>query len=139
MKNLNKAALLSLVALTLIAAPSAWAADRMKSGQWEMTTTARGKAHTSTHCVAPQEVKDINGTPAELRAFIEKTTTAAHCTVQNFKTQGDTVSYTTACMGLSSDSTTSYHGDSYEMVITSKGASKSETRQVKARRLGACP
>jgi hypothetical protein len=140
MKRLNRSTLLSLAALLLlIAASSAWAAERMKSGQWEMTTMDGSRSRTATHCVTPEELKVANGTPAELRADIERITKAANCTVQNFKMQGDTVSYTSACKGTSTDSTTTYHGDSFEMTMSSKSAARSTTRQVKARRLGACP
>jgi hypothetical protein len=107
MKKLNRSTLLSLAALLLLAAaPSAWAAERMKSGQWEMTTMDGSRSRTATHCVTPEELKAANGTPAELRAYIEQGTKAANCTVQNFKVQGDTVSYTSACKGTSTDSTT---------------------------------
>jgi hypothetical protein len=140
MKKLNRSTLLSLAGfLLLIAAPSAWAAERMKSGQWEMTTMDGSRSRTATHCVTPEELKAANGTPAELRAYIEQGTKAANCTVQNFKIEGNTVSYTSACKGTSTDSTTTYHGDSFEMTMASKSAARSTTRQVKARRLGACP
>jgi hypothetical protein len=135
----KRSILLSLAALLLLATPSAWGAERMKGGQWEMTTLVRGHSQTSTHCVTPEELKAVNGTPAELRAFIEETTKAAHCTVENLKMEGNTVSFTSACGKTSVDSTTTYHGDHYEMVMNSKGGAGSTARQVKARRLGACP
>jgi len=138
MKNVHAVAVLSLVTLMLIAAPTALASERMKSGQWEATFEGNDQSRTSTQCVTAQEVKAINGTPAEVREGIEKTTTAANCTFQNFKMDGDTVSYTTACAGTSVDTTTSYHGDSYEMVMLSKGVAGAQTRRVKARRLGPC-
>jgi len=139
MKNLNGFILLSLAALLLLATPAAWGAERMQSGQWEMTSLVRGHSQTSTHCVTPQEAKAVNGTPADLRAFIEETTQAAHCKVENLKMAGDTVSYTTACAKTSIDSTTTYHGDHFEMVMNTQGGGDSAKRQVKARRLGACP
>jgi Protein of unknown function (DUF3617) len=126
-------------ALLLLATSSAWGAERMKGGQWEMTSLVRGHSQTSAHCVTPEELKAVNGTPAEFRAFIEKTTTAAHCKVENLKMEGDTVSYTTACAKTSIDSTTTYHGDHFEMVMETQGGGDSANRQVKARRLGTCP
>jgi hypothetical protein len=53
--------------------------------------------------------------------------------------EGDTVSYTTACAKTSIDSTTTYHGDHFEMVMETQGGGDGATRQVKARRLGTCP
>ena len=139
MTPVKRSILLSLAVLLLLATPSAWGAERMKSGQWEMTSLVRGHSQTSTHCVTPEELKAVNGTPAEFRAFLEESTKAAHCKVENLKMEGNTVSYTTACAKTSIDSTTTYHGDHFEMVMDTKGGADSATRQVKARRLGACP
>ena len=139
MTSVKRSTLLSLAALLLLATPSAWGAERMQGGQWEMTSLVRGHSQTSTHCVTSDELKAVNGTPAEFRAFIEGTTTAAHCKVENLKMEGNTVSFTTACAKTSIDSTTTYHGDHYEMVMNTKGGGDSATRQVKAHRLGACP
>jgi hypothetical protein len=139
MTPVKRSILLSLAALLLLATPSAWGAERMKDGQWEMTSLVRGHSQTSTHCVTPEELKAVNGTPAEFRAFIEGTTKAAHCTVENLKMEGNTVSYTSTCAKISTDSTTTYHGDHFEMVMDTKGGAHSATRQIKARRLGACP
>ncbi len=139
MKNLTGLTLPSLAALLLLATPAAWGAERMQAGQWEMTSLVRGHSQTSTHCVTAQEAKAVNGTPADFRAFIEETTQAAHCKVENLKMEGNTVSYITACAQASIDSTTTYHGDHFELVMNTKGGGDSAKRQVKAHRLGACP
>ncbi len=139
MTPVKRSILLSLAALLLLATPSAWGAERMKGGQWEMTSLVRGHSQTSAHCVTPEELKAVNGTPGEFRAYIEKGTKAAHCTVENLKMEGNTVSYTSACGKTSIDSTTTYHGDHFEMVMNTKGGADSMARQVKARWLGACP
>ena len=135
MKTLNITALLSMVVASLVASPVAWSAERMKSGKWEMTNSGRGSTRVSTACVTPQSANDVNGTPAEVRAYVEKTSAAASCTVQNFKVQGDSISYSMTCRGVPMDSTTIYHGDAYEMTMSSKGA---ETGRVAAKRVGAC-
>jgi hypothetical protein len=139
MKNLHGLTLLSLAALLQFAIPSAWGAERMQVGQREMTSLVRGHSQTSTHCVTAQEAKAVNGSPAELRAFLEETTQAAHCKVANLKMEGNTVSFTTACATTSVDSTTIYNGDHFEVVMNTKGGGDSAMRTVKARRLGACP
>ena len=139
MKRLNAVTLLCLVIPILVASPAALSAERMKSGKWEMTPTGGGPSHSSTQCITPQYVADMNGTPAELRAFVEKTSVAAKCTVQNFKMQGDTVSYALVCAGTTMDTTTVYHGDSYEVVMTSTAAGRApKTSRVTAKRVGAC-
>jgi hypothetical protein len=139
MTSMQRSILPSLAVLLLLATAPAWGAERMKGGQWEMTSLVRGHSQTSTHCVTPDELKAVNGTPAEFRAFIEETTQAAQCRVENLKMEGNMVSFTTACAKTSVDSTTTYHGDHFEMVMYTKGGVDSSARQVKARWLGACP
>jgi Zn/Cd-binding protein ZinT len=139
MTSMQRSILPSLAALLLLATVPAWGAERMKGGQWESTAVVRGHSRTSTHCVTPGELKAVNGTSAEFRAYIEETTKAAKCKVENLKIDGNTVSFTTACAKTSVDSTTTYHGDHLETVMNTKGGSDSVTRQVKARWLGACP
>lgn len=115
------------------------AAERMKSGQWEVSVTESGQTHVSTQCDSPEKVAGTNGTAAEVRASLEKSAASLHCTIQGFKLEGDTISYTYACPGRSTTSTTSYHGDTYESEVTSKSGGREDTRQIKGRRLGACP
>ena len=138
MKNLTGFILLPLAALLLLATPAAWGAERMQPGQWEMTSLVRGHSQTSTHCVGAQEAKAVNGSPADMRAFLVETTKASHCKVENLKMEGDTVSFTTVCAKTSLDSTTTYHGDHFEVVMNTKEGGDSALRTVKARRLGAC-
>ncbi|MEO8925503.1 MAG: DUF3617 family protein [Caldimonas sp.] len=139
MKHLKTVILFGLAAASVLCAPSVQAADRMKSGLWEMTSTNGGAAHTGSTCAAPDTVKLINGTPSELRAFVESTNAQAKCRVQNYKLDGDVESYTAVCGGSSTDITTTYHGDSYKMVMTTKGDAGVSTSQIQARRLGPCP
>ena len=138
MKKFNVVTLFSLLVPFLVTSPTALSAERMKSGKWEMTSEGR-RARANTECVTTQSSADINGSPAQMRAFVEKSSIAAKCKVENFKMQGDTISNTMACTGASMDTTTSYHGDSYEIVMISKVAgSAPETSRVTAKRVGAC-
>ena len=135
MKTLNIVTRLSLVVAIFVASPAAWSAERMKSGKWEMTNSGGGSSRASSACVTPQSANDVNGTPAEVRTYVEKTAAATNCTVQDFKVQGDTISYSMTCRGVPMESTTKYHGDAYEMTMFSKGA---ETGRVTAKWVGAC-
>jgi len=112
----------------------------MKSGQWEVSSTDdSGHTATNTHCDTPEQVKITNGSPEEIRASLEKSATSLHCTIQNFKLDNNTVSYTYARPNRSTDSKTAYHsGDSYETTVTTKIDGKERTSQIKARRLGDC-
>ena len=131
MKTQNLLTVLSLAFAILVASPATWSAERMKSGKWEM----RGQSHTSTECVTTQSANEVNGTPAEMRAFVEKSSAAANCTVQNYSVKGDTIFYVMTCSGIPMEVTTIYHGDAYEMTMSSKGA---ETIRIAAKRVGAC-
>ncbi len=138
MKNFHAVALLSFVPLVLIAVSSLLAADRMKSGQWEVAVTDNGHTASNTHCDTPEQVKVANGSPEEIRASLEKSATSLHCTLQGFKLENDAISYTYECPGRSTESKTSYHGDSFETVVLSKVGGQEHTRQIKGRRLGEC-
>src|ERR1700730_9014391 len=74
--------------------PSFVAAERMKSGHWEISITETGQAHTKTHCDLPKQVKGANGTPEEARASLEKSATTLHCAIRGLKMENDTISYT---------------------------------------------
>ena len=133
MKTLNIINLLSLAFTLIVASPATWSAERMKSGKWEMTK--KGQSQLSTECVTTQQANDVNGTPAEMRAFVEKSSAAANCTIQNFSIKGDTIAYGMTCGGVTTEITTIYHGDAYEMTMSSKGT---ETIRMTAKRIGAC-
>ena len=136
-----KMAILVLLSVPLVANLSrpVFAADRMKAGMWEVTTTEAGKSQVNTHCVPPDQAKGSNGTEQEVRAALDTSAAGLHCTIQDFALKGDTISYTYACPNRSTTSSTTYHGDTYESAVTSKASTGSHTRQIKGRRLGDCP
>ncbi|HMH05519.1 MAG TPA: hypothetical protein VK579_02445 [Terriglobales bacterium] len=53
--------------------------------------------------------------------------------------QSDAISYTYVRPGRSTLSETSYHGDTYEIVVTWKLGGQEHRRQIRGRRLGECP
>jgi hypothetical protein len=136
--KLNFAILSSLATLLAISAPSAQAQERMKSGQWEVTITSEGKSSTNAHCIPPDQVRMGNGSSEQIRTTMEKGAAAIHCNLQDFKVDGDSISYTYACPASTTKSKTTYHGNSYESEIVSIRAGKEQTRQIKGRRLGDC-
>jgi|SRR5450759_1829284 Protein of unknown function (DUF3617) len=131
-------ALLAVIGLTLTVAPLS-AADRMKTGQWEFTsTTPKGETHTFKHCVTPDETGGVNGDTRSARAHVAKR--AVGCTITYYKVDGNTVSYTMICGPKTTRSTTTYHGDTFEADMTTKVEGEAEiVTHVKARRLGPCP
>ncbi len=127
---------IGLVALTL--APSLSAQERFRPGNWEIVFTG-DNPHTSTTCFTAAMMQGINGTPAEVRADTEKTAAKRKYTVENYKFDGTTLSYTAVGADRTFVNTASYHGDTFESVIVTKAGGKESTTRQKGRRLGNCP
>jgi hypothetical protein len=86
MKTMNAVVLPVLFALALIAVPSIQAADRMRSGQWEVSVVDSGHTATHTHCDTPEEVRTVNGGAEQIRGSLEKGAASLHCTLEDFQT-----------------------------------------------------
>jgi hypothetical protein len=139
MKRLNTIAVVSTIAVAFAAASPLLAQDRIRPGQYEITTTKNGRTTVVPHCFTAADAKSSNGDAQSLKERIEKSAAARKCTTTDFKLVGDVVSFTTTCSGVSVSSTTTYHADSFETVMTTKSATGVTTTRVKARRLGDCP
>jgi hypothetical protein len=135
----NAKALLFVFALTLAAAPCLRAAERMVSGNWtfEMETTGQDP-RTFTRCITAEEAQSVNGDAAAARAYAEKSA-GTPCDVKDFKIDGSTVSYVLVCGETTVSSKATYHGDSFEGVLTTKSGANEATTHLKAHRAGACP
>ena len=139
MTRIQTVSLLALLALSLTSASSVRAAERMKVGQWEFTTTTTGQApRTFKKCMNVLDASSVNGDEKSGRAAAEKAA-GAHCALKEYKVVGDTVSYALACDTATIASSTTYHGDSFEGTMTTKRDGKETSTHVKGRRLGACP
>ena len=137
-KTFRSTALLAAIGLTLAARPIS-AADRLQSGQWEVTSTSKSGDQTYKHCVTPDEAGSVNGDTRSARAYAEKKA-AGRCTIKDYKVAGDEVSYVMTCGKTTIQSTATYRGDTFEgeMTTKAKGAAK-VLSHIKARRLGLCP
>ena len=124
--------------LTLAVALPLQAADRMAPGQWEFTLTTDNATHTASHCVTQNEADAVNGSAKSAREHSDLNAIRGHCTVQSFDLQADTVSSSLACGPRVIESVATYHGDTFEGVLTTTYQGKAVKTQVKARRLGAC-
>jgi hypothetical protein len=140
MKKTHGTALLSLIALTLAATPSLQAAERAHPGQWEFTSKVDGEAaKTRAYCITPPQAKGINGDAQADHDFLDKGAAARHCTIKDFKLEGNTLSYTQVCAGYTFSDRTTYSGDSSEGVLTTKMDGKEAVvTHMNGRRLGAC-
>jgi len=130
--------LISIGVAALTLSPALRAQERFRPGNWEVVFTGENP-HTSTTCFTAAMVQGINGTPAEVRADTEKTAAKRKYTVENYKFDGITLSYTAVGVDRSFVNTASYHGDTFESLIVTKAAGKESRTGQKGRRLGNCP
>jgi hypothetical protein len=136
-KTTRSAVLVTAIALTMSAA-SLFAADRVRTGQWEVTSTNDGKARIFKSCLRAEEASAVNGDAKGSRAYLEKLT--GQCKFSDYKVEGNTISTVMTCGGSTVRTTTTYHGDSYQSDATTKTGSAPEViSHITAKRLGDCP
>jgi hypothetical protein len=73
---------LALSVLSVVAAPLA-AADRLRIGEWEFTTTTNGQTRTFQHCVTADDAGSVNGDAKSARAHAEKQATKG-CAITDY-------------------------------------------------------
>jgi hypothetical protein len=121
--------------LLLLIAANAFAADRVKPGQWETKMSfGAAKPMISTHCITANEAALMNSDVATLRKYLERQTAAntkGRCSVKNVEIRGNSTIVTMACGKREVVGTTTYYGDHYE------SKSSNGTTMV-GKRLGAC-
>jgi len=117
--NYHKALLLACV-FACLALP-AEAADRMRAGQWDGTTTMTGgRTRPSSSCMTQSDVDALNGDVKSVRAYLEKVIPPAICKLTDIKLNGSQIIYTAVCSGSAPNTvTTNYHGDRFEGTSTS--------------------
>lgn len=129
---------LSIGLVAVAASSAARAEDRFRPGLWEIVFTG-DNPHTSTTCFTAAMTQGMNGTAEAVRADTEKTAAARKFTVENYKFDGTTLSYTAVGVERTFVNTASYHGDTFESHIITKAGGKEYTTHQKGRRLGSCP
>src|SRR5262245_5083270 len=122
-----RAAALLVPCLTICLALPAWAADRVRAGQWETMLTVAGQAITRSVCISQSDADTINGDANSLKAYVDKVNAPAGCKVTDVTITGNQVKVTSVCAnGKENVGTTSYHGDSSETVNTNGAKSESD-------------
>ncbi len=130
--------LLSIGFVVLAVSPVLRAEERFRPGQWEIIFTG-DNPHTSTTCLTAAMIQGINGSADAVRADTEKTAAKRKFTVEGYKFDGTTLSYTAVGAERTFVNTASYHGDTFESLVITKVGGKEFTTRQKGRRLGACP
>jgi ketosteroid isomerase-like protein len=137
LRSIAGATLMSIVSV----GSSALGADRLRVGQYEITTTTDGKTQTDSVCQTPDMAKIANGDAKAGREYLEKKLERfgkGRCTVNAYDVTGDTVSSTTACGESVTTTRTTYHGDSSESDVTTRAGGKTVSVHTTAKRVGDC-
>lgn len=129
----NRASALLAALIVVCGAVLAFAADRVRTGQWETTVTFPNgmEPRKSSNCVSEADAAAMNGDVASIRAVLVKDLGESGCTVKDIAIKGNQVVVTSVCMSRESTSTTTYHGDAFETVTTNG-------TKIQAKRVGAC-
>ena len=137
--NPTRSTLPVAVIVFVMAAATLSAADRIRTGQWEVTSTSNGNARTFKNCVGAAEAAAANGDAKTGKAYLEKML-PGQCKFTDYKVDGNSVSSVMTCDKTTVRSTTTYHGDSYQSESkTTTGGSAEVLSHIRAKRLGDCP
>jgi hypothetical protein len=134
---MKKIVITVLFALALPA--TSFAADTMRDGYWELTSTMEMPGMPMTmppttikHCYTKEDVKDQKKT----------ITTDKNCTVTDLKQSGNKVTWKMKCTGKNAgdfSGETVYTRDAYDSTMKMESQGRTMTMKVKAKRLGNCP
>ena len=129
-----------VLCLTLGAATTLHAQERMRTGMWENTVTAApGQSATHSSCFKPEDAAKSNGPSAAARAETEKAMSKSGCTLKDFNLDSNTLTLTMVCAGTAIHQETKFHGgDSFETTMTSTLGGVTKVSQIKGRRTGDC-
>ena len=131
MKNISAPLVLSVTILALGVTPAP-AADRVHSGQWEITIGDGAQGAPMRSCVTTAQASVANADDKTFQEYLVKAAEEVGCTVKDVKVSGNQVTIDSVCAGEQNMNTTTYHGDWYEQV-------NSNGMKIRARRIGACP
>jgi hypothetical protein len=126
--------------LTLSAATTLHAQERMRPGMWESAVTAAsGQTATRSSCFKPANAAMSNGSPAVVRAETEKAMSKSACTLKDFNLDSNTLTLTMVCGTTTTHQETKFHGgDSFETTTTNTVGGVTKVTQIKSRRTGDC-
>ena len=131
----------AVMCLTLGAATALHAQERMRSGNWENTViTADGQTMTKNACLSAHDAAMSNGSPAVIRAEIEKAIAkSGRCKLTDFKMDGNSTTETMVCGADTIRNETTFHGgDSIETTTTQTRSGVVTVAHFKGRRTGDC-
>lgn len=130
---------LTAILFALALPVTGFAADTMRDGYWELTTTmdmpgmpVKMAPTKVKHCYTKEDVKD------QKRVL----STDKSCTVTDLKQSGNKVSWKMKCTGENAgvfSGETVFKGDAYDSTMKMQTQGQTMNMKVKAKRLGNCP
>jgi hypothetical protein len=124
---------------TLVLPAASFAADMMRDGYWELTTTMdmpgmpmKMPPTTIKHCYTREDVKDEKKT----------ITTDKNCTVTDMKRSGNKITWKMTCTGKNAgefSGETVYKGDVFDSSMKMLSQKQAMNMTIKGKRLGNCP
>lgn len=123
----------------LLLATSAFAADSIRDGYWEVTSQTempgmpmKIPASTIKHCYTKEDVKDQKKVIARDK----------NCTMTDYKVSGNKVTWAMKCTGQSAGTfsgETVFSPDAYTSTMKMNSQGQNMTVKVKGKRVGECP
>lgn len=131
---------LAVMCLTLSSPTALRAQERMRAGNWENTVMAGGQTITKNACLSAHDAAMSNGSPAVIRAEIEKALAQGKsCKLADFKIDGTSKTETLICGADTIRNETTFHGgDSFETTTTHTQGGVASVSHFKGHRTGAC-
>jgi hypothetical protein len=131
---------LALLAFALTPAAPLPAEERMRSGLWELSITSNGQSKGSHETCFTPGMLELTNSPAKLlREATEKAATkGGHCSLKDYKLDGNSISTTMVCGAKSLATSSTYTLSTFDTVNTSTEAGVSVVTHIKGRYLGAC-
>ena len=130
----------ALIAIALVPAIPLSAEERMHAGLWELSITLDGKSKGSHDTCFTPGMLELTNSPAKLlREATEKAATqGGHCSLKDYKLDGNSISTTMVCGAKSSATSSTYSLSAFDTVNTSTEAGVNVVTHIKGRFLGAC-
>jgi hypothetical protein len=126
--------------LILAVAGTLYAQVRMRAGQWENTVISNGRSAIHNSCVTPEQDAATQGTPAAMRDAIEKSLAkTGSCVLKDFNVAGNVRKEVIVCGGTTYKNVMTFHGDSFETIVTATTGATVKTSTIKGKRIGECP
>jgi hypothetical protein len=137
----KKTTMPAAICLALCTVTTLHAQERMRAGNWENTVIAAdGQTITRNACMNAHDAAMSNGSPAEIRAEMEKALAkSGACKLTDFNIDSNSKTETMVCGEDTIRNETTFHGgDSFETTTTRTKGGVATVAHFKGKRTGDC-